>query len=149
MLLSMNRCTGHCCHVIRIPMSPDELAAGVDADGNELCGAAQLAEILISTGEDLEDGRHAYTCSAFVDGECSIYPQRPNMCADYPYGQACTYDECAWDAAREGRVPAPTHLPVWQPDQDPDLHLPHFNRPTNVAGELTEERDPDERNEEG
>lgn len=125
----MNRCSGHCCEAIRIPASPSELEAGAYPNGAEITGARVLHELLEPTGEVTSWGDHVYRCKAYVGGECSIYHQRPTMCLDFPYGRPCPYPDCTWDAARAGEVRNPVHLPMWQPEQNPDEHVPwHVRR---------------------
>lgn len=39
-----------------------------------------------------------YRCSALQpNGDCGIYARRPKLCANYPYGTACSYKDCSWD----------------------------------------------------
>ena len=124
----MNRCTGHCCRSIVIPYSPEELA---DASIKpEIMEAAAISNMLVLV-EKCRGSKtnYRYTCRHFVDNECAIYPNRPTMCMDYPYGMPCTVDGCTWDAAREGTVAKPTHLPLWQPHHDTDAELPSHHRP--------------------
>lgn len=46
---------------------------------------------------------HFYRCKHFdvSTSDCSIYPWRPRMCRDYPYGAKCNYSACTWDAVRQ------------------------------------------------
>ena len=104
-------------------------------DGRKLNEAKILAAILEPTGRDEEGERWVYRCTLLTEsGDCGAYHQRPTMCADYPYGVACSYDACTWEAARNGTARPPRHLPMWQPGEDgagptyqnrPNLALSH------------------------
>lgn len=117
-----DRCTGHCCQRFTLPLSPDEIRENYDAwraqkseDSNK---RVPLEDIWLlapmvrylgflhsdSNGDPSPEGRHWYRCVHLQDGNCSIYEHRPRMCREYPYGKACKYHGCTWDAAREGRV---------------------------------------------
>lgn len=92
----MNRCTGHCCREIKIPVSPEQLVSGA-IDGREIDEGELLAEILIPVRRlpDDPDPRWLYKCSKLTtSGDCSIHESKPKMCADYPYGAPCGVDGC-------------------------------------------------------
>ena len=44
---------------------------------------------------------HNYTCRHFdpVSGDCLNYANRPRMCSEYPFRQACRYTACTADCA--------------------------------------------------
>ena len=119
-----DRCTGHCCRRFTLRQSPVELwenyqtwlerirVTGGSWQGilEEIWVIAPMVRYLGSTytdvnGEPAAEEKHWYRCIHLADGrECAIYEHRPRMCREYPYGKACKYHGCTWDAAREGRV---------------------------------------------
>lgn len=67
--------------------------------------AAKLIDMLIplpnKEGHTLSVGGY-YTCRHLntETGDCMNYEGRPDMCRDYPYGEACTFKECTSEQAR-------------------------------------------------
>jgi Fe-S-cluster containining protein len=146
-----SRCTGHCCR--RFPLSATlahvhELAA--DPGQHE---ARQLVDMLIPLGtapDRAGKDREYFTCRHHdaVTGDCGIYADRPRMCRDYPYGNACEHSECTaqfvpirlkrWSvgtrdkdvlAERAAEVAKPTYAPR-APDHRPGARNPgHKSKP--------------------
>lgn len=52
---------------------------------------------------------HYYTCKHFSEStrSCTIYPIRPAMCRDYPYGGKCNYAGCTWTERKQTPLPKP------------------------------------------
>lgn len=91
----MSRCTGHCCELVGIPVSPSELQTERDRyrDGDK------LADMLSFKGRgEYGDGRprYFYVCRHFdrVARRCTDYENRPRMCSEYPYGNPCDEPAC-------------------------------------------------------
>jgi Fe-S-cluster containining protein len=110
----MSGCSGACCAAFYIPHTIRAIRRGVSADGEtRLEQAEQLADMLIpltpkqarerserfggTNGERFvwADRGHHFTCKHWDEESrlCTIYPDRPDMCRGYPYGDRCTYDE--------------------------------------------------------
>jgi Fe-S-cluster containining protein len=49
-----------------------------------------------SNGNKIEKKIHWYKCVHFDGKNCGIYPFRPRMCREYPYGKRCQYEGCAF-----------------------------------------------------
>lgn len=121
-----DRCTGRCCRDFRLPFTPASLHAAASAaraqreaeEASSEPGVArfqstyrleveQIASMVVPV-RPAADSKTAYHFSCVHiddDGDCVIYKDRPQMCRNYPYGQACVFgDRCTWDAAREGAV---------------------------------------------
>ncbi len=107
------RCTGHCCELITLPISPNGLADYVAAGGKD---GETLADMLIYVGYGpVEPGRikpeatayyermgalpvghqHWYRCRHLQEnGNCGNYEHRPGLCRGYPYGRFCFETGC-------------------------------------------------------
>lgn len=133
--MTTDRCTGHCCREMPIPISPEDLEE--ERQKLEHGGVSRwqsgehLHELLAGLRtEAREDGtpRFLYSCR-FHDqatGNCLNYEERPPMCQDYPYGRACHRQDCTWEAGRLGLHPP--HLFAHEqlkrcPDTDPRFRL--------------------------
>lgn len=93
----MTRCTGHCCELVVIPLSPSELQDRRETNAN----GDKLADMLSFKGgidDYYEDGArgYAYACIHFdkVARRCTDYENRPWMCSAYPYGKPCDQPKC-------------------------------------------------------
>lgn len=90
----MSRCTGHCCRRFFLPYSPEKIEERRDTiqDGHF------IADMVIHLESD-DEGNHYFTCRHLVEADdgtasCGAYEDRPAMCRQYPYGNACTYAGC-------------------------------------------------------
>ncbi|HEY9720994.1 MAG TPA: hypothetical protein V6D47_03220 [Oscillatoriaceae cyanobacterium] len=134
-----DRCTGHCCRLVAMPFSPDELqrmAQGETVRGftPQLQEARTVADMLVPlasryedlTPEDQHLGRHFpetpyspeeraqyhfYRCGRQdpVTGDCTRYDERPMMCRLHPYGQACPMRDCS-ASCRDAAIAAETYV---------------------------------------
>lgn len=135
-LHSATRCTGHCCHRIRLN---DGIARrtvqtwaheAFEKDENSAHGieCAKIAEMLVPLVGDVPhrtkgkilgpDGKiehdphyahaddHLYTCRYFDGTNCTNYDERPNLCRSYPYGKECEQPECTWAPAEASTLSA-------------------------------------------
>jgi Fe-S-cluster containining protein len=109
-----SRCTGHCCQRFHLPYTPEELAdahhRAIVNEEPETSDLRMIGLMVRYVGPDIGldcngDQRPPalfpqgawYTCSHFVDGNCSIYETRPRMCREYPYrAPGCKYRDCTW-----------------------------------------------------
>lgn len=122
----ITRCTGHCCRVFTLPLSPAELAdnaqrarellevPNIDDDIARIWrDNAQIAEMVVYLGahrnypgspdsKPYGEPLHFYTCKNFDSdtGKCRAYDTRPKMCSDYPYEEHCRYEGCTSPTAR-------------------------------------------------
>lgn len=122
-----DRCTGHCCKSFYLPHSPEELAENyrawanreeIDRNGRKIIDGIWLIAPMVRhlglrqappasakpppAGHHYEAGNY-YACKHLEkNGDCGIYAMRPRMCRDYPYGKACSFKACTWQAARDG-----------------------------------------------
>lgn len=96
------RCRGHCCRKFFLPFSPDELVKQARLAWRKDPAAsygwrafATIVHMVIPIGPT-KDG-YFYTCCYYddVSRNCLIWSHRPNMCSEYPYGNACRYSLCA------------------------------------------------------
>ena len=113
-------CSGKCCAVFNYPTPPEVLATRGHEDD------AFLADMLIALtpdeaearmlrfnitppeGMDLREWAEAaptYTCRHWDENThlCEVYEDRPRMCREYPYDQACQHD-CACDYRPERNI---------------------------------------------
>lgn len=121
-----DRCRGHCCRHFTLPFSPEELQENYrawrngeekDANGRESMSdifliAPMVRHLGLRTRNPLaildqeHEPRHYYSCKHLEpNGDCGIYAARPQMCREYPYGKACSYKGCSWDAVKRDLAP--------------------------------------------
>lgn len=81
-------CTGECCSTLYFPGTHDQIKQHADI----LIDGWQIINMIDPTGEQSSKGHH-YTCKHWDQTTrlCTIYENRPFMCSDYPYGQACEH----------------------------------------------------------
>lgn len=81
------RCTGHCCRGFTLSAPVSSLPGNV-LDGEKIL---DMIEPAVS-----RDGAPRYNCRHHDEatGDCRIYADRPKMCVDYPYREACSVPNC-------------------------------------------------------
>jgi len=92
------RCTGRCCQSFPLPLSlkdmEGKLSRGEDVNkgGGELKKIYEMVLPLTSQDYRNEQGVYMYTCKHLdADNNCGNYANRPVLCSDYPYGNACDH----------------------------------------------------------
>ena len=95
-------CGGDCCRSFYLPFSPEELKEKVE-DGAITDGAQILAMVehlghfekrphQTTVKTDYDSAGHYYRCRNLgVDGLCTVYDSRPEMCRSFPYDGDCNY----------------------------------------------------------
>lgn len=127
--MELDRCSGHCCMNLGIEVSPEALERSylewkaspyekINMTGIETKKIPAYHEIWLlypmlqflyadnihPDGEaERDDKIYHYKCKNFIDGNCSIYAHRPNMCSSFGNDNGCGYKECTWKAAKEKR----------------------------------------------
>lgn len=120
-----DRCKGHCCRSLFVPLSPSAMRENArmardrnwdrkwrDRNGNRMINDISIiADMLRPNGQRHQGwtshlpARYGYECRHLsVDGDCRIHETKPKMCRSYPNGAPCERHDCQWDAAREGRA---------------------------------------------
>ncbi len=68
---------------------------------------------------------YLYNCKHHLDnGDCGIYPERPWMCSEYPYGKVCTRDGCTHSEG--GLPPNAHHVWYWLYETSVEAHCRHW-----------------------
>ena len=98
-----DRCTGHCCKTLSLPVSPEDLEAKRDIarPGTDWHFWARNA-VPLGTYTTIRDGGkeekqvHVYTCKKFDPeaGQCTDYENRPRTCRAYPERSYCGNNDC-------------------------------------------------------
>lgn len=99
----MDRCTGHCCFPIQLPLTPEELHQRKE----ELADGVKMAEAFVALGRETKDGRSVYACRHFINGQCSIHEDKPDVCERYPYERQCIIPGCTWTEVAVRLLPGP------------------------------------------
>lgn len=99
----MDRCTGHCCFPISLPLGPEEL----EKRKRELADGETMAASFVSLGRKTEDGRFLYACKHFVNGQCAIHETKPDVCKGFPYERLCIVPGCTWAKVAILALPKP------------------------------------------
>lgn len=105
-----DRCTGHCCRSFHLGLSMDDLKARV---GKGNADDDFVADMVIPLGfirtphkvnkyarrhepesKFMSAMGYYYTCRHYVDGNCTVYEKRPDMCRRYPNDKPCVYLGC-------------------------------------------------------
>lgn len=91
-----DRCTGHCCEKLYIPLSPMELqfdAKRAALKKGRYQDVAIIADMVYLTktypkkaGRKGDTTQYVYGCRHFDGMNCRNYANRPALCSDYPYG---------------------------------------------------------------
>jgi Fe-S-cluster containining protein len=123
---SLDRCSGDCCRAFTLPYSLEEMRRlylrdqastmrlrAMTGQPHPMPETVKVYPLLITLSRERgthplgpvrQSGRmYWYSCKAFKDGQCTIYENRPKMCADYPqYGEnrLCEYAGCTWEGQR-------------------------------------------------
>ncbi len=101
-----DRCTGHCCFPIHLPMGPEELERNKEKYTDGTIMAESFVYLNRQTkGKQTEGDRFLYACKYFKDGQCSIQESKPKVCWDYPYGRSCKIPGCTWSAVAQLALP--------------------------------------------
>lgn len=103
------RCTGGCCAVFWLPRDVPDTVADAEfirdmrieltpEQASERWSKFVGDEPPVGMKPNASDapvagGRSAYTCRHWDENTrlCTVYDQRPMLCRDYPYGQACSH----------------------------------------------------------
>lgn len=100
------RCTGHCCTHFYFHLDPDgllDLYERYQAGTFHNPDVVKITDMLrwqgrVKFGKELPAHHPGgyYGCKWFdgASGNCTNYANRPDMCADYPYGHACEIPQC-------------------------------------------------------
>lgn len=100
----MDRCTGHCCFPIFLPLGASEL----HAKRKELTDGDLMADSFVYLGRQSESGQGVFACKHFKGGQCSIHETKPDVCKRYPYGNSCKVPGCTWSEVAPLRLPPPS-----------------------------------------
>jgi Fe-S-cluster containining protein len=125
-LYSTTRCSGDCCRSFHLKGysrselqhrafkqldNAEELAAMPDvrdetkqkamAEAIEVAKVAAMIRPFVGespshAGVWRHEKDHFFTCVHFDGTNCTNYEERPNICRDYPYGNACEQPTCTW-----------------------------------------------------
>lgn len=105
-----DRCTGHCCEVIRFPLDMEGIRKAL-ADTREGIrkwkDIETIEDMVVPLGKALNlsgEGQDFYNfaCRHF-DREnklCKIYDKRPDMCRDFGESVPCDVVGCTWKKAK-------------------------------------------------
>lgn len=125
-----NRCTGHCCRDFAIPFSPEQLRQQYDAwrsgADSDAAGAniradihliAPMVRLTRTKGEGAQRTYHYRCVHLEENGDCGIYPIRPQMCRSFPDDKGCSFAGCTWAAVRLPHEMRPE--PKREPSKEP------------------------------
>lgn len=92
------RCTGHCCRGFSLEHPHEvvkaEFAKFQNGEQSFIPDVEKIAAMLIPLGTFR--GQELFTCRHLgVDGNCTAYETRPQMCRDFPGPDPCKYRNCA------------------------------------------------------
>ena len=105
-----SRCTGHCCQSFPLTATMDELwtdSVLEEVGGRTRFGPGEAQKVvrMVLPLPNIGDVQR-YTCRHLLpSGDCGNYEDRPRVCRDYPYGQACQNPHCQWGAGRNPPIP--------------------------------------------
>jgi Fe-S-cluster containining protein len=85
-----NGCRGLCCQRFPIGISPHSEVLKFLEKGKQFEEYRKISEMLILISDEEQA---IYTCKHFnmETRLCTNYPNRPDMCKDYPYNKVCYY----------------------------------------------------------
>ena len=98
----ISRCTGHCCRVVYVDISPERLKNVVEKESEENKQISEMLEPLGKTTWYMDPNNndtYAYRCKNFdsLSQCCKIYNSRPYLCREHPTANTdfeCHYDGC-------------------------------------------------------
>lgn len=87
-----DRCTGHCCESIHLK-GPDgeDFAKAIRENPSHFIDGQKVVDMLIDTPTP---GMYHCKWYDWIGKKCTNYQDRPSVCRDYPYGNACKFPGC-------------------------------------------------------